>query len=250
MSTITERTTGKPLSALVWDGADMKTPPLDRGCVAIIPARGGSKGIQRKNITPLNGKPLIAYTIEVAQKVRGIDRVIVSTEDTEIAETAMSLGAEVPFLRPKTLADDSSIITEALLDVRNRLLQQGYCVDHQVVMYPTHPFRRVQDVELLVNKLLEGYKTVLSVKKVVPAKSGFLYFDKKGSLQPLHDIGNAYPERTYCRGYGYFHGANFNAPQRSHYIKALPDGPALVDIDTPADLKLAEAILKNNLFEF
>ena len=76
--------------------------------VAIIPARGGSKGIKRKNIRILNGKPLISYTIEQALKSKYIDRVIVSTEDLEIAEISKSFGAEVPFLRPQELAQDDT----------------------------------------------------------------------------------------------------------------------------------------------
>lgn len=76
--------------------------------VALIPARGGSKGLPRKNIRLLGGKPLIAYAIEVAQASELIDRVIVSTEDAEIADVAREFGAEVPFTRPAKLADDNS----------------------------------------------------------------------------------------------------------------------------------------------
>ena len=75
-------------------------------CVAIIPARGGSKRIPRKNIKPFAGKPIIAYSIEAALQSRLFDRVIVSTDDREIAAVAESFGAEVPFSRPPELADD------------------------------------------------------------------------------------------------------------------------------------------------
>ena len=76
--------------------------------VAIIPARGGSKGVPRKNIRDLAGKPLIAYTIEVAKKSRYIDSIIVSTDDEEIAKIARNYGADVPFIRPIELAEDET----------------------------------------------------------------------------------------------------------------------------------------------
>jgi CMP-N-acetylneuraminic acid synthetase len=82
--------------------------------IAIIPARGGSKGIPRKNIVDLCGKPLVAYSILAARHAELIDRVVVSTEDEEIAEVAKAWGAEVPFLRPKELAKDTSGIGEAI----------------------------------------------------------------------------------------------------------------------------------------
>ncbi|MBW1723549.1 MAG: hypothetical protein JRH13_15900, partial [Deltaproteobacteria bacterium] len=88
--------------------ADINHPLKGHGhkpeVLAIIPARGGSKGLPRKNIRDLCGKPLIAYSIEVALRAKLIDRVVVSTEDEEIAEISESFGAEVPFLRPKEMA--------------------------------------------------------------------------------------------------------------------------------------------------
>ncbi len=81
--------------------------------MVLIPARGGSKGIPRKNIKPIAGRPLIDYTITAAKAANGVDRIIVSTDDQEIAEVSKSLGAEVPFLRPSELANftASSIAT-------------------------------------------------------------------------------------------------------------------------------------------
>ena len=89
--------------------------------IAIIPARGGSKGIPRKNIVDIAGKPLIAYSILTAMHAQYIDRIIVSTEDEEIAEVARKWGAEVPFLRPKELAQDNSGIGEAINYTLTRL---------------------------------------------------------------------------------------------------------------------------------
>ena len=83
--------------------------------LAVLPARGGSKGIPKKNIRLLGGKPLIAYTIEAAKGVSAIDRLIVSTDDAEIAEVAREYGADVPFLRPKELAGDAAPVSGAIL---------------------------------------------------------------------------------------------------------------------------------------
>ena len=89
--------------------------------LAIIPARGGSKGIPGKNIKELNGKPLMAYTIEEALKCPEIDQVVVSTDSKEIAQVAERYGAEVPFMRPAQLAADTSKTIDAVWDVLDRL---------------------------------------------------------------------------------------------------------------------------------
>jgi len=87
--------------------------------IVIIPARGGSKGVPRKNIKPLLGKPLIAWTIEQAKMSKHIDKLIVSTDDKEIAEISQKYGAEVPFLRPKELAKDESPTIDTIMHAIN-----------------------------------------------------------------------------------------------------------------------------------
>jgi CMP-N-acetylneuraminic acid synthetase len=126
--------------------------------VAVIPARGGSKGIPRKNIKPLAGKPLIAYAIEPALASNLIDRVIVSTEDQEIAEVARKYGAEVPFLRPQELADDES---PELLTWRHAIRelesQTGSLpMDVFVCLSPTAPLRAVEDIDACIQTLLDS----------------------------------------------------------------------------------------------
>ncbi|MFA6551834.1 MAG: hypothetical protein WCV41_04885, partial [Patescibacteria group bacterium] len=83
--------------------------------LAVIPARGGSKGIKNKNIKPFNGKPLVAYAIAAAKESKLINKIIVSTESETIARLAKKLGAEVPFLRPQKLAQDDSLVRDAVL---------------------------------------------------------------------------------------------------------------------------------------
>lgn len=116
--------------------------------VAVIPARGGSKGIPRKNIKDLNGKPLIAYTIEAALKSRYIDRVIVSTEDLEISEISRSFGAEVPFLRPSELAQDDTPGIEPIIHAINYLFnQENYSFDYVMCLQCTSPLRNTNQID-------------------------------------------------------------------------------------------------------
>lgn len=116
--------------------------------LAIIPARGGSKGVSGKNIRLLCGKPLIAYTIEAAMVAKTIDRIIVSTDDAQIAAVAREYGVEVPFMRPKELAQDDSLAIDNYLYTINRLnteLNGDY--EEFTVLLPTVPLRQAQDIE-------------------------------------------------------------------------------------------------------
>jgi N-acylneuraminate cytidylyltransferase len=108
-------------------------------CVAIIPARGGSKRIPRKNIKNFHGKPLIAYSIEVALKSKLFDKVVVSTDDEEIAKIAKEFGAEVPFLRPKELSDDFTGTGAVINHAINFLKEQGENIDFVCTIYATAP---------------------------------------------------------------------------------------------------------------
>lgn len=116
--------------------------------IAIIPARAGSKGLPGKNIKLLNGKPLIAYTIEAALKSKGISRVIVSTEDNKIAEVSKEFGAEVPFMRPENLATDTSLSLDVYEYTINRLeLEEKTSIKNFVVLQPTSPLRTYDDID-------------------------------------------------------------------------------------------------------
>lgn len=111
--------------------------------LAIIPARGGSKGIPKKNIRNLAGKPLIAWTIEEAKKSKYIDRLILSSDDPEIIETALQYGCEVPFVRPKELSmDDTPGVAPVLHAIKNIP-----DFDYIVLLQPTSPLRSVKDID-------------------------------------------------------------------------------------------------------
>lgn len=133
----------------------------DRKIIAIIPARGGSKGIPRKNIADLCGMPLIAYSIVPAIKSGVFDRVIVTTDDPEIAECAEKFGAEVPFLRPASLATDNANALDAIDHAMDVLFErEGYEPWGRTVFFPSYPFRTVEDIRLQVRLLKEGYSSV------------------------------------------------------------------------------------------
>ena len=115
--------------------------------LCMINARGGSKGIPRKNIRPLMGKPLIAWSIEIAKQARYVNRVVVSTEDEEIAAVARDYGAEIPFMRPAELASDTSLQFDTIRYNVERLEAEGDPIDAVVLLQPTSPLRTVGDVE-------------------------------------------------------------------------------------------------------
>lgn len=127
--------------------------------LAVIPARGGSKGAPRKNLRMLGGKPLIAWTIDAARQSRAVDRVIVSTDDHEIAEAALKWGGEVPFMRPTELAQDD---TPGDAPFRHAAGETpGF--DIAVLLQPTSPLRNAADIDGCVALALETEGSVVSV---------------------------------------------------------------------------------------
>lgn len=118
--------------------------------LAIIPARGGSKGVPRKNIRNLAGKPLIAWTIEEAKKSKYINRVILSSDDNEIIEIAKNYNCEVPFVRPKNIAEDNTPGIDPVLHAIKQC--PGY--DYVVLLQPTSPLRTVEDIDGCIRYML------------------------------------------------------------------------------------------------
>lgn len=123
--------------------------------LAIIPARGGSKRIPRKNIKPFCGKPMIAWSIEAALESGCFDRVIVSTDDAEIAEVARQYGAEVPFMRPLELSDDHTGTIPVIRHAIETINSQGRAVEQACCLYATAPFIRAEDLRRGL-ELLQG----------------------------------------------------------------------------------------------
>lgn len=126
----------------------------DKRILAVIPARGGSKGLPDKNIKLWNRKPLLAWTILQAQKCELFDEILVSTEDADIAEIAMNYGSEPPFLRPEELAQDDSPISEAILHALDMYDEKGKSFHYVALLEPTSPLRGANDFELAIKKMI------------------------------------------------------------------------------------------------
>jgi CMP-N,N'-diacetyllegionaminic acid synthase len=151
--------------------------------LAIIPARGGSKGIPKKNIKPLKGKPLMAWTIEEAKKSKLLDKIIVSTDDEEIMNVAKKWGAEVPFLRPSELAQDD---TPGIAPVLHAL---EYFSDYEyvVVLQPTSPLRLAEDIDeaiYLCEKNKSNFCVSVTESKIIP--DWMFRINNRGILEPLN----------------------------------------------------------------
>jgi len=138
-----------------------------KNILGLIPARGGSKGLPRKNIKPLLGKPLIAWTIEKALTSKYLDRVIVSTDDKEIAEISKKYGAEVPFIRPKELAMDNAKGIDVVLHAIDWIKKSDKQYDLLMLLQPTSPLRRSEDIDKAIEYLFfKEAKAIVSVCEV------------------------------------------------------------------------------------
>ncbi len=134
--------------------------------LAVIPARGGSKRIPRKNIKPLHGKPMIAYTIEAALQSGVFEKVIVSTDDAEIAEISKQFGAEIPFVREATLADDHTPASLVTLDALKKLDPTASIYTYVSQLMPNCPLRTAEDIQKSFEQLQQtNVDTQLSVNR-------------------------------------------------------------------------------------
>jgi len=135
--------------------------------LGVITARGGSKSIPGKNLKPLGGKPLIAYTIDAARESGVFDRTILSTDDASIADVARQLGCELPFVRPAALAADETKHLDVMVHAVGTMCDQGYVADAVMILQPTSPLRRAEDIRASVDLLASsGADSVVSVSAV------------------------------------------------------------------------------------
>jgi hypothetical protein len=215
--------------------------------LAIIPARGGSKGVPGKNIRLLNDKPLLAYSIEAALGCALVERVVVSTESPEIAAVAVRYGAEVPFLRPLELAGDQANLDAVIGNTLLSLELRGSIFQAHVVLQPTSPFRSRGLMDFLCGRLAAGHRTVSTVRPVrlrTPCR-----LEPSGRLTPLPQGGDSGPAPVYYRRYGLIGGSNKHGTRPS-YAHVVTDPFMLIDIDTMRDMRLAEAVLRADAFDF
>lgn len=225
--------------------------------LGLINARGGSKGIPRKNVRSLNGKPLIAYAIESGLGARLIDRVVVSTDDQEIAEVAMSFGADIPFMRPPELASDKALQIDAVRHAVEQLARAGDIYDVVVILQPTCPLRSAVDVDGAISMMAEsGADTVISVMEVTGQHPLTMYTrEPDGRLFPLLESNRAGVLRQEFRPIWWRNGAIYaiRTPvvmmDRSLYGRRVVGYPMpaerSVNIDEPLDWIIAEAMLKH-----
>jgi CMP-N-acetylneuraminic acid synthetase len=214
--------------------------------VALIPARGGSKGIPRKNLAPLAGKPLLAWTVEAALAARAPLRVVVSTDDGEIATVAAALGAGV-LVRPAELAADDAPMLDVVLHAADALGD----AEALVVLQPTSPLRRAEHVDAAVALLEEtGADGVVSVVEVPHNyRPGKLLSVQDGRVralgdEPLHrDLPALYarngPAVLALRIDGLAERGLYGGDVRAYVMDAADS----VDVDSPFDLRLAELLL-------
>lgn len=164
--------------------------------LAVIPARSGSKSVVDKNIRPINGKPMIAYSIEHALNSPSIDRVIVSTDSEKYASIAKKYGAEVPFIRPAEYATDTALDLDVFRHALSYLKEnENYIPDIVVQLRPTYPIRKICDIENMI-AYLKDHPGVDSVRCIAPASEipyKMWFMSEEGILSPImKDIPECY----------------------------------------------------------
>ena len=226
--------------------------------LGLIPARGGSKGLPGKNILPLLGKPLIAWTIEEAKKSKYIDRLILSSEDKEIITIAMRSGCEAPFIRPESLALDDTPGMEPVLHAL-RALPDKY--DYIVLLQPTSPMRKTEDIDSCIEQCIDK-EMVSCVSVTEPDKSPFWMYslDNNGKMQPIMSIDKNINKRQDLPIVYALNGAIYIAEvewllnnktfitNETHAYIMPPERS--VDIDTEIDLKLVEYLMQQASAEY
>lgn len=229
--------------------------------LGVIPARGGSKGIQRKNLRLLAGKPLIAYILEAALQAETLDRVIVSTEDEEIATVARGYGAEVPFLRPEDLARDEISLVPVVRHALEYLDKQGWRADVVVSLQPTSPLTGREDIDNAVNKLIKtGCDSVVSIRQINQPHPYWAMKLHEDRLFPLYAEGFRFLQRQDLPSLYALTGAIYVRKKEliekwsgrdfalGEDVRAIiMDKEKSIDINSPLDFLVAEAIFKGKV---
>jgi N-acylneuraminate cytidylyltransferase/CMP-N,N'-diacetyllegionaminic acid synthase len=222
--------------------------------LALIPARGGSKGLPGKNIRPLAGKPLIAHSIEAARGAKSVTRVVCSTDSPEIADVAVKFGAEVPFLRPSELAQDNSLAIDNYIYTVDRLNQEGDRIEEYCVLLPTAPLRTAQDIDAAVEIFRDrGADSVISYYPAPHPVQWYRYIDDAGVLRSFLEEGERLANRQEERksylpnGAIYIFRHSIIKGTRKYYTERtypyLMPANRSIDIDTLEDFNYAEYLI-------
>ena len=221
--------------------------------LAIIPARGGSKGLPKKNIKELGNKPLIAWSIDAAKQSQLIDRVIVSTDSDEILKIATEYDAEAPFKRPKELASDTATTLDVLTHAINYYKQQNQEFDYLVLLQPTSPFRKEGDIDKMIKLAIESNADMVVSVKETSANPYYVLFEENenGFLKKSKEAN--FTRRQDCPTVYEYNGSIYvikidsllkqNSLVFSKTIKYEMDEYHSVDIDNQFDFDFAEFLL-------
>ena len=224
--------------------------------LALIPARGGSKGIKDKNIYDLCGKPLISYTIEAALGSQYIDDAIVTTNSQKIADVALKYGASVPFLRPDELAQDTSPSIEALMHAIDTLHNAGRDFDVVVWLQPTSPLRTSEDIDAAIEEFFRmGRQPLTSVSPVSDHPLLIRKMDEDGRLIKMLDISSTcrrqdMPPYYRVDGAIYIYNAaelSLNTSLNDACVPYVMQKNHTVDIDELSDIYLTKYYLETEL---
>jgi N-acylneuraminate cytidylyltransferase/CMP-N,N'-diacetyllegionaminic acid synthase len=224
--------------------------------LVIIPARGGSKGIPRKNLVLLGGKPLIQYTIEAAQQSQFVTRIVLSTDDPEISELGVGLGLDLTYQRPQHLADDDTSMQATLTHCLNWVRENSATANEEfVLLQPTSPLRTFKNIDEAIQLYQDSKKnSLVSVNSMRehPFECVELKFDSWSYLSK--NISGASRRQDYSNNYFYINGAIYIARIEEFLLsKKIVDEESVcfyqmrrehsIDIDDAYDLLIAQALL-------
>lgn len=223
--------------------------------IAIIPARGGSKGLPGKNIRPLLGKPLIAWTIEQAKQSKYIDEIFVSTDDTEIANICVKFGINVPYLRPKELAGDDIKSFDVIKHVIEYFLLKGKQFDLILLLEPTSPLRENEDIDSAIKTLVKtkNAESIVGVCKAETIHPSYMVTINTEFLKP-YESGDSVLRRQDLKEVYFFEGTIYLSYTESllkrktfYHEKTLPyivPKWKSFEVDDLVDWIIIEALLK------
>ena len=225
--------------------------------IAIIPARGGSKGVPGKNIKEICGKPLIAWTIEAALKADCIDRVIVTTDDEAIAKVAKEYGAEVPFMRPAELSSDTASAIDVYIHATEFIMNEtGDKLDKFMVLLPTVPLRTEKHIDEAYQQFLEdGATTLISFAEAEVPASWYHKLNKKGRVENAGfgqgiTMTNRQNNETYIIPNGAIYILDYALlkEKRTYYcdntVAYIMSREDSIDIDYPIDFEFAKCLME------
>jgi len=225
---------------------------------ALITARGGSKGIPKKNIAMLCGKPLIHWTVECAMKSGYIDKIFLSTDNDEIISAVKKFPVEVPFKRPKNLSSDKATSTDVIMHFIDWMKKSGNCYDILLLLQPTSPFRKSEHIDSSIKKFIGNEEAISLISVTENTKSPYLSrkINSNGFVENLFNVKSEkrrqdIPVTYYINGAIYLMDIKnfgkyrtFQTPKTLSYIMPYYSS---IDIDEPMDLKIAELYYKEKL---